>query len=429
LTTGGREEEFQDFLKSEFGDIRGKEYEKQILQLSIDLKNHLDKLYGFSLNELGIDFAIDDQGNVWMHEVNNGPQTTYSEDKRAIEYIGYAKYIAENGIMHQMHYEKKRILKEGFNAKDSDLKAFIADNKILIGILISDKTNKDLVNKFIHYPTNENISVFAFSSKDIDSDFELIRGSFCLDNKQEQLITNYPTVIIDLLKRRNFNDQPYVYNELGHLIFTNEWDVNQVTNVDFLSQLRRKFPTYILPVKKVEKPLDVFNYLKETKRVLLNIDQMNKDQNKHYITFDENENRYVLFKTNGEKEEIVTENRLRLYIQTLIDNEEYFVQESIDSEQVLEEGTFIAVRKNENHWAILSNQLVNDSFSIIIPKIMNDIEKIYEVGLSEARVNYVISNNKLIIESIEPNGYLNENNYKEYVQYMLDYAVSKVYKT
>src|SRR5699024_1614459 len=232
-----------------------------------------------------------------------------------------------------------------------------------------------------------------------------------------------------LLKRRNFNDQPYVYNELGHLIFTNEWDVNQVTNVDFLSQLRRKFPTYILPVKKVEKPLDVFNYLKETKRVLLNIDQMNKDQNKHYITFDENENRYVLFKTNGEKEEIVTENRLRLYIQTLIDNEEYFVQESIDSEQVLEEGTFIAVRKNENHWAILSNQLVNDSFSIIIPKIMNDIEKIYEVGLSEARVNYVISNNKLIIESIEPNGYLNENNYKEYVQYMLDYAVSKVYKT
>src|SRR5699024_9024854 len=70
-------------------------YEEEILRLSLDVTQHLDKLYGLSLNELGLDFAIDDTGRIWMHEANNGPQTAYHEEERAIEYIRSEEHTSE----------------------------------------------------------------------------------------------------------------------------------------------------------------------------------------------------------------------------------------------------------------------------------------------------------------------------------------------
>src|SRR5699024_2500973 len=129
------------FLKEQYGVKKGKQYEDEILQLSLDVTIHLDKLYGLSLNELGLDFAIDDKGKIWMHEANNGPQTAYHEEKRAVNYIAYAKYIAENGIMYLNISSQDRIIKGAFQASNSNL-LIMENNKENIEFQIEVKTRK-----------------------------------------------------------------------------------------------------------------------------------------------------------------------------------------------------------------------------------------------------------------------------------------------
>lgn len=98
LSAGGRSENLHDFLIDQYGEA-GKVHEQNIVKISLELAHHLDKIYSFALDELGIDLAIDDQGKYWMHEANNGPQTGFFEEKRAVNTIAYAKYIAKNGIV------------------------------------------------------------------------------------------------------------------------------------------------------------------------------------------------------------------------------------------------------------------------------------------------------------------------------------------
>src|SRR5699024_4043547 len=62
ISTEGRVDDFPAFLRREFGNKQGSYYEQKILELSMEVTQHLDKLYGLALNELGLDFAIDDTG-------------------------------------------------------------------------------------------------------------------------------------------------------------------------------------------------------------------------------------------------------------------------------------------------------------------------------------------------------------------------------
>ncbi len=119
ISTEGRIEDFHEFLMNEYGDKQGKKYAEDILKLSIDVAWNLDKLYGMAIDELGLDFAIDDKGKIWMHEANNGPQTAFHEDQRAVNTIGYAKYIYKNGIVHSL--SANSIQKNQFNSHTSNL--------------------------------------------------------------------------------------------------------------------------------------------------------------------------------------------------------------------------------------------------------------------------------------------------------------------
>src|SRR5699024_12854481 len=94
----------KDFLTSQFGEQTGKTYDNKLRNLSIDLTEYLDRIHNFSLDELGLDLDIDETGRFWLHEANNGPQSTYHENERAVNTIGYEKYIATNDIDNKNQY-------------------------------------------------------------------------------------------------------------------------------------------------------------------------------------------------------------------------------------------------------------------------------------------------------------------------------------
>src|SRR5699024_2052601 len=129
------------------------------------------------LDELGLDLAIDNTGRFWLHEANNGPQTTYHEEERAVNTVGYAKYIAKNGIVKSNQFT----MDEGqFNANTSKLPFAEIDDRYRIGMLKAKNSEEDekqaTASAYVaHY---EAIQYYAFAPEAVYYNYMLIKGSF-----------------------------------------------------------------------------------------------------------------------------------------------------------------------------------------------------------------------------------------------------------
>src|SRR5699024_2325086 len=135
-------------------------YYEQLEKLSYDLTTYLDRIYHFSLNDVGLDIAIDQTGRFWLHEANNDPGATFHEHRRAIHTIGYAKYIAEQGIVKHSPFEKT----EGqFDANTSDLAVASIDHRHRIGMLKGKNDDDRLALACAYLAHYENVQFFIFT--------------------------------------------------------------------------------------------------------------------------------------------------------------------------------------------------------------------------------------------------------------------------
>lgn len=431
ISTEGRVEDFSTFLKEQYGVEKGKQYENEILQLSLDVTIHLDKLYGLSLNELGLDFAIDDKGKIWMHEANNGPQTAYHEEKRAVNYIAYAKYIAENGIMYLNKSNQDRIFKGAFQASNSNL-PIIDDNKEYIGILIEDNTSELLINEFVTLSEDNQQFIFTFNEKDVDFDLEFIRGSFYKQNEWVQQIIQYPKVVIDLLKKRNHNEQSMIYEELETTIFTNEWNYNEVARSGLYEHFKNTLDDNFTDFKLISRPLHVFQLFESTDTVVLKPNLLSSKKETLKIELIDKTNYIVTSSKNKSKE--YTENELRNLIQFFIDDEQYIVQSYSSQNKNLIEGNIVAVKENVQDWNIIQDYLTNTDDNNLLANIdallidlIGNIESLltdeFDATISEMELDYVLLNNdKLIITEVNPNGPNKVNEKESYAKAILSYA-------
>src|SRR5699024_12816110 len=63
ISRGGRTEDLTSLLVDEFGHKKGHTYGKELRQLALELTEYLDRIHNFSLDELGLDLAIDQTGD------------------------------------------------------------------------------------------------------------------------------------------------------------------------------------------------------------------------------------------------------------------------------------------------------------------------------------------------------------------------------
>lgn len=268
VATDGRVENFHDFLIREYG-AKGVKYEKDILRLSLEIAHHLDKLYGLALDELGIDFAIDDNGRYWMHEANNGPQTAYHEEKRAVNTIAYAKYIAKNGIFYT---DSLRRSGNGmFQARTTKIALAELDNRTTVGILLGEVGNDSLTIALAETAKKENIHLYSFTPKDVDYDDMLIRGYFYENDEWVPKVVEYPDVIFDRLKLRGDEKAQWIYEELEEIPFTNSWKGKQHSRSKIYEKLRNinELKDIFAPYQKVTKTRDIFRFIEKYDKVLL----------------------------------------------------------------------------------------------------------------------------------------------------------------
>src|SRR5699024_6514050 len=285
ISRGGRTEELESFLISQFGEQAGKTYNKKLLNLSLDLTAYLDRIHNFSLDEIGLDLAIDETGRFWLHEANNGPQSTYHEAERAVNTIGYAKYIAKNGIVKSNQFS---VDKNQFNAKTSELPFADVDERYRIGMLKAKNSSVDekLAVACAYVAHYENVQYYTFAPEDVDYHEMLIKGSFYENNQWIEKIVEYPDVIYDRFRLRGVNQFNDIYEELEGIPFTNEFYGNSISKLEVYDKLKEtgKLDDVLIPYKKVEKVRDIFDYIEEYGAVIVKPKVGSFARGVHYIS-------------------------------------------------------------------------------------------------------------------------------------------------
>lgn len=271
VVTDGKVEEFHTFLIEEYGE-HGIEHEQNILRLSLEVAHHLDKLYDLALDELGLDFAIDENGRYWMHEANNGPQTAYHEEKRAVNTIAYAKYIAKNGIAHTENVRKAR--SNTFQANYANFPLADLADRPTIGILTGKIVRDKIAIAMVRAAKEANRYLYSFTPQDIDYDEMLIRGYFYENGEWIPKIVAYPDVIFDRFKHRGDPNAKWIYEELEEIPFTNEWPAQQHKRSEIYESLLSAgyMQETLAPFQTVTRTSDFSRFLEEYEKVLLKLE-------------------------------------------------------------------------------------------------------------------------------------------------------------
>ena len=456
IATEGRVEDFPTFLINEFGDKQGTEYKEKILQLSIDIAQHLDKLYGLSLDELGIDFAIDDTGRIWMHEANNGPQTAYHEEKRAVNTIAYAKYIAKNGVMYTDAASKVGMVKGQFKARMTDLPFENVNDRPLIGMLVGKQTNDPLTMALTKEAQQNDISFYYFTPKDIDFDYELIRGYIYEDAEWKTKVFEYPDAIIDRLKARGNKDAKLIYEELEDIPFTNEWPVQASSRSGIYELLSssKEIAGILADYQKVDRPRKVFQFLEKYGKVLLKPEKASI----HVVYSIEyvGGNDYVVTTRTSRKR--YHEMQLRNFIKDLIKQRAYIAQRDLrirNKEDELSNFHVHVMKGESNNWSLvsayaevqkimedntmevikesitdyLSHSDLKEQLNILAIKTAIELEKISNVKISEVVLTFVMDQEGNVgLLEVDPGGPITVYDSELLASSMIMYAKSLIEK-
>jgi len=98
VSQGGYTSTLEYFLFTQFEEEKAQLYLNELPKVALDIATAIDNHYKFTIDELGIDLTINQDGSIKFYEANSCPQTKYHENERAKNTIAYAKYIA-NKIM------------------------------------------------------------------------------------------------------------------------------------------------------------------------------------------------------------------------------------------------------------------------------------------------------------------------------------------
>lgn len=73
------------------------EVEAELLAAAVRIADVEDSHRPWPLCELGIDFLIDEEDRIWLIETNTLPQSFFHEHERAMHFLAYAKWLAQQG--------------------------------------------------------------------------------------------------------------------------------------------------------------------------------------------------------------------------------------------------------------------------------------------------------------------------------------------
>lgn len=96
MKIGGYTGMWEGFIKRNYGEESYSSINKQMRRVSLDFTKKFEALFNTEISEVGIDFAIDENGQIYLLEMNlRRPGFFYYEFDVAKRAMGYAKYLSE----------------------------------------------------------------------------------------------------------------------------------------------------------------------------------------------------------------------------------------------------------------------------------------------------------------------------------------------
>ena len=273
ISTGGYTMDVQEFLAREFS--QPETMYNRLVEKSFLIATEIDKNYQMSVDEMGIDLAIDETGHIWMHESNPGPQSKYHEEERAVHTIGYARYLAEKRIFFTNSVQEDTGFDNQFNQKTSRLEKvdWICDQPT-IGMFTSRDLQEERLNKACAYVSAyEKSNFYVFEANDIDIKNRTIRGKIFENHAWVEKIVPFPDVIYDRLRMRNrpfyqvfYDTFDYLKIPMTHTAKAGSFDKSKL--YDFLKKYSN-LDEYLIPYFKPKCLKDVVEMMLKYKKIIL----------------------------------------------------------------------------------------------------------------------------------------------------------------
>ncbi|GEN47168.1 YheC/YheD family protein [Alkalibacillus haloalkaliphilus] len=346
ISRGGRTEDLLTFFEKEYGD-KSEELFKSVCELANNLTHYIDKLHHFSIEELGIDIALDQDLKFWIYEANQVPESRYHEGDRAQTILEYAQYIAINQIFHQNQYTDKSKLTNIFDSVSSKLPFKSTDDKISVGMLIPQNEVNELTVASAYVANYENVYFYYFTIKDIDYEEMKIRGYFYQNHEWVPKIVEYPDVIYDRLRGRGISNFKHVYDEFEGIPFTNELKGLSHDKVEVYDQITSAglFNEHIIPYKKIERVKDIEHFMQDFNRVILKPTGGSFAIGVHYIEKKKNLDYIVI---QGAEKKYYNKVTLTQYLRELLKKGQFVIQEYIETRTIDNNPMDVRVRMTKN---------------------------------------------------------------------------------
>lgn len=306
ISRGGYSQELKEFLYSEFSENETEKYFKKLHDISFEIIEAVDKIYNFSISEVGIDLAIDKDGNFYMHEVNPVPQSKYHEKERAVNMIGYAKYLAKNQLFLTNDFQKQPEFKDQFFYKDHRHLEIVdlPKDKITIGLLYeSSFTTEKYLEACAIMAQYANSNFYAFKISDIDYELKVIKGRVFENFEWKEKVVRYPDIILDRLRMKDNSKYQLAYEEFYKIPFSHNLNLTDLNKFKMMQELSKidNIKEYIIPFLDVVTEEKIYNFIEEHNSIIikpihvsfaLGIIKITKQNNKYIWLEDEIKTEY-----------------------------------------------------------------------------------------------------------------------------------------
>lgn len=274
ISTGGYTMDIEPFLEQEYG-TQAEAIHKRLIEKSFLIAKEIDKNYRMSVDEMGIDLAIDQNQHIWMHESNPGPQSKYHEEERAVHTIGYAKYLAKNKIFYSNEIQEETGFDNQFQAKGSPLTVVDwKEEKPVIGLFTTKTLDDAKLNQVSAYvAAYYNAYFYTFEASDIDLSMNVIRGNVYADGQWVEKIVPFPDVIYDRLRMRGLQPYNLFYEAFDFygVPMTHTTEAGSIDKLTLYEQLSKyeQLQEHLIPFIKIETHENIEEGLRQYKNLIL----------------------------------------------------------------------------------------------------------------------------------------------------------------
>lgn len=358
LSQGGSIAKIVPFLKYNFAE-KWKVILDELRKLAKEFPVYFQKGYDYELDALGLDIGIDENGKLWLFEVNSFPGCTMFELDAQEVAMKYAKYLA---LQEENKLTVNQIVKN-------------ENKKPVIAMLSPSKGISKLKTACVAAASMYNCEFFYFTPDDIDYEKKIIHGKTYINHKWETKKYSYIQdidVVYDRIRLVGRKKYKKIYDTLSHIPLTHNAFGGSLNKIEVYEKFKEEgsLAEYIIPYIYHQNTNETIKFIKKYKKIIVKPQIGLMGNGLYYIELSDKNYRIVY-----KNEELnMNQEEFEQWLNKTVDKKAYVVQK------------YIMSRTNDNQAFDIRAHLMRNynnkwEFVVILPRIGIEFEKMTPMKL------------------------------------------------